>query len=82
MSDLTIHRTYCEEHTARDHWLDESYHCHGADLIAVERNGYTYARHIGGGWFRLRERYTIPLPLEWQILADAHSQIVEVEVDF
>ncbi len=83
MSDLTIHRSYCEEHAALNHWLDENYHCHGADLIAVERNGYTYARHIGGGWFRLNETYhTRQQSIEWDILADLHSQIQEVEVDF
>lgn len=82
MSDLTVHRTYCEEHSASDHWLDENYHCHGSSLAQVESRGYTYARHIGGGWFRLHEKYTTPLSLEWEILAEAHSQISEVEVDF
>ena len=82
MTDLTVHRTYCEEHSARDHFLDENYHCHGESLIEVERRGYIYAHHIGGGWFKLIEKYRpAHLSLEWEILADAHS-IPEVEVDF
>jgi len=82
MSDLIIHRSYCEEHAARDHWLDESGHCHGKDLVQVQRCGYTYARHVGGGWFAYRERYQSPVDLAWEMTADAHSQIVEVDVDF
>ena len=63
MSNLTVHRSYCETHSASDHWLDENYHCHGSTLAQVEARGYTYARHIGGGWFRLIEKYH---PQQWQ----------------
>jgi hypothetical protein len=84
MSDLTVKRQYCEEHRAADHYVDENYHCHGSSLIEVESHGYTYARHIGGGWFRLIEKYSriSQQSLEWDLLADAHFQTPEVEVDF
>ncbi len=84
MSDLTVHRTYCDEHAASDHWLDETYHCHGTTLAEVERHGYSYAKHIGGGWFRMIEKYRPQWPndLAWEMAAEAHSQPVEVEVDF
>lgn len=82
MTDLTVHRTYCEEHSARDHFLDENYHCHGESLAEVESHGYTWAHHIGGGWFRLHERCLAQLSEEWQILADAHSQFDDFDFDF
>ena len=45
MSDLTVHRTYCDEHAASDHWLDETYHCHGSSLAEVERRGNNGDNH-------------------------------------
>lgn len=84
MSDLTVHRSYCTDHVASDHWLDENYHCHGASLAEVEIHGYSYAKHIGGGWFRMVEKYRPhwQQDLAWEMAADAHSQSLEVEVDF
>jgi hypothetical protein len=81
MSTITVHATYCEEH-AETHYLDELDRCHGESLRSIESRGYTWARHIGGGWYKLHERYPQTLPLDWQMLADAHSNIQEAEVDF
>jgi hypothetical protein len=74
MSDLYVRRTYCEEHSENDHWCDENYRCHGRDLTEVERKGFSYAKHIGGGWFKLVEKYRPPTQAElaWLMAADAH----------
>jgi hypothetical protein len=82
MTDLTVHRSYCEEHSARDHWLDEDYHCHGESLAEVESHGYSWPRHLGAGWFRLHERYPVQLSEEWQILAIGRSQAGDSDFDF
>jgi hypothetical protein len=54
--DLYVKRSYCSEHMERDHWLDENFVCHGRDLAEVESHGYTWARHIGGGWYKLQPK--------------------------
>jgi hypothetical protein len=76
MSDLYVRRGYCEEHSENDHWIDENFKCHGRSLAEVERQGYTWARHIGGGWFKLLPKYRPPTQAEitWQMAADARQQ--------
>ncbi len=77
MNDLTVHRAYCAEHSARNHWLDENNHCHGEDLAAVESTGYSYAKHIGGGWFKMMEKYRPQWmnDLSWEMAAEAHDSL-------
>jgi len=85
MPDLTVKRQYCEEHRAKDHYCDENYRCHGATLIDVERKGYTYARHIGGGWFRLMEKYNPnQRAVDAEMAAEAHdsAEALYFEPDF
>ena len=88
MSDLYVRRTYCTEHSENDHWCDENFKCHGASLAEVERKGYSYAKHIGGGWFRLVEKYR-PMSqadLAWEMAAEAHDSnlapYLEPDFDF
>jgi len=81
MCDLTVHATYCEEHM-ETHYLDERDQCYGESLRTIEARGFTWARHIGGGWYKLHERNPQPLPLDWEIAAETYSQFAEVEVDF
>jgi hypothetical protein len=78
--DITVKRQYCEEHSAPDHWVDENYHCHGKSLVEVEARGYSWARHIGGGWFRLKERYNFQQPFDLQ--PPDHTHVAEFELDF
>ena len=77
MTDLYIRSTYCEEHLENNHWLDENFHCHGSSLVEVQRHGYTYARHIGGGWFKLIEKFhpAYQQDLAWEMAAEAHDSI-------
>ena len=76
MTDLVVRRDYCSEHGVV-HYCDETGRCHGKDLVEVERRGYSYARHIGGGWFKLIEKYR-PISqqdLAWEMAAEAHDSI-------
>ena len=74
MNTLQVHRSYCTEHSDNSHWLDENGQCYGDSLAAVERHGYTYARHVGGGWFELRQTYSnYQQDLAWQMAAEAHD---------
>jgi len=83
---ITVKRQYCEQHMAKDHYCDENYHCHGATLIDVERKGYTYARHIGDGWYKLQEKYNPcqQQDLAWEMAAEAHDSAAALyyEPDF
>jgi len=58
---------------------------HTAYTVTLERAGYYYAGHHRGEYI-YRESYRLaavtPLPLDWEIAAEAHSQFTEVEVDF
>jgi hypothetical protein len=77
MPELIVKRQYCEEHSETDHYIDENYHCHGRSLAEIQKKGYSYARHIGGGWFRLIEKYR-PMSqqdLAWEMAAEAHDSI-------
>ena len=80
MADLYVHRDWCEEH-CDTHLVDERGQCHGATLADVESSGYSWPRHIGGGWYRLHERHPQPLPLEWQMMDEALAA-QDVEEDF
>ena len=83
MSDLYVKRQYCEEHSAQGHYCDENYHCHGETLQQIEKRGYCYARHIGGGWYRMTPKYNPALPLEWQMPEDPPEHDIHViEPDF
>ena len=81
MSELTVKRNYCDEHHENDHWLDENFKCHGWDLADIQRKGYSYAKHIGGGWFKLIEKYTparaaaLQQDLVWEMAAEAHDSL-------
>ena len=71
-TDLVVHRSYCPEHVAI-HYVDENEKCWGKDLVEVQKRGFTYARHIGGGWFGLRCKYTSKQDLAWEMAAEAHD---------
>jgi hypothetical protein len=54
MSEITVRYAFCPKHYDR-HMIDEKEKCHGTDPQDLEKRGYRYLRHIGGGWFRYRE---------------------------
>jgi hypothetical protein len=86
-TDLDVRRGYCTEHSENDHWLDENFVCHGRTLQEIESHGYSYARHIGGGWFRLKEKYSKyradQLDLEAALIALHDDQFLDTnEPDF
>jgi hypothetical protein len=64
-----------------NHWLDERDRCHGESLRAIEARGYSWPRHIGGGWYKLHARYPRAADLAWEMIAELHSQFVESSVN-
>jgi hypothetical protein len=81
-ADLIVKRQYCDEHRASGHYCDENYHCHGATLIDVEKRGYTYARHVGGGWFKLQPKPSNFTPEFWAEPEYPEHDIHVLEPDF
>jgi hypothetical protein len=80
MKTLIVHLTYCDEHM-ENHWIDECGNCHGESLRAIESCGYSWPRHIGGGWYKLYARYPLAADLAWEMIAELHSQFVESSED-
>lgn len=81
MSTLIVHPAYCSEHTDSHHYLDENGKCWGTSLIEVEKKGYTWPRHIGGGWFEFKPKYPSRYDLAWEMSQDAYQQTLALEAE-
>ena len=70
---LTVRSDYCFEHHAR-HMVDHRGQCWGSNLKTIEKLGYSWPKHIGGGWFKFCLRQPKTLPLDWQLAQAAAEQ--------